>query len=295
MRRKHSEQGNGPWYFHLIMGGFQRLPLSLTLRFGSFLGRLAFYLWRPKTKIALQNLQRAWTGKKSDRELRNIARRMYQNFGKGLMEFFRLPLLTSKNLSRYVTFEGMKHLEDAADQGRGVFLLSAHFGNWEMLSAVLALRGVPLNPLVRIIKNNQVDAFVNGIRRRTGVNPIEKNEGTNEVINSLRKNKTVGFVLDQHANESLGIPVKFFGQKFFAFKSLAILARRYKVPIVPGFIIREPHGKHRVVIEPALTLSQGMNLNDSILNDTQLCIGVLERYIRQYPDQWIWLHQGWRN
>ena len=295
MKREYAGQRSRPFFFNLIMRGVQQLPNSLALRFGTFLGFLTFYLWRSRSKIALGNLNRAWVGRKSDIEIRNIARQMYQNFGKGVMEFFRLPLLTSNNLPRYVTFEGMKHLEDAADQGRGVFLLSAHFGNWEMLSAALALRGVPLNPLVRKIKNDQVDAFVNGIRRRAGVNPIEKNEGTNEVINALRKNETVGFVLDQHANESLGIPVKFFGQKFFAFKSLAILARRYKVPIVPGFIIREPHGKHRVVIEPALTLSQGMNLTDSILNDTQLCIGVLERYIRQYPDQWIWLHRGWRN
>jgi KDO2-lipid IV(A) lauroyltransferase len=266
----------------------------MALRFGSFLGCLVFYLWRPKTKIALQNLHRALAGKKSDREIRTIARKMYQNFGRGLIEFFRLPLLTPKTIYNYVTFEGLEHLEEAHKKGRGVFLLSAHFGNWEMLSAVLALRGVPFNMLARKIKNNHVDVFVNGIRRRAGVNPIEKNEGTNKVISAFRKNEMVGFVLDQHANEALGIPVKFFGQKFFAFKSLAMLARRYKVPIVPVFMIREPQGKHRVVIEPALTLSQGLKLNDSILKDTQHCIQILERYIGQYPDQWIWLHRGWR-
>lgn len=287
-------QRKGPWYFGLIMGGVQRLPLSLALRLGSFFGFLAYYLWRARTEIALGNLNRAWVGKKSEVELRQIARRMYQNFGKGLMEFLRLPLLTAENLHDYVSIEGMNHLEEARNQGRGVFVLSAHFGNWEMLSAVLALRGVPFNPLVKRIRNLRVDAFINGIRRGSGVNPIDKQQGTEEMLRILRNNETVGFVLDQHAKGSEGIRVKFFDQEVSVFKSLAMLARRYRVPIVPVFMIREQPGFHHLVIEPALTLCKGKKMHDSVLDDTQQCIDVLERFIRKYPDHWIWLHRCWR-
>lgn len=276
------------------MGGIQWLPISLALRMGSFLGFLAYYLWRPRTEIALGNLNRAWVGEKSAVELRQIARRMYQNFGKGLIEFLRLPLLTPENLHNYVIFEGLSHLEKARDQGRGVFLLAAHFGNWEMLTTALALRGVPIHPLVKRIRNAQIDAFINEIRRGSGVNPIDKQQGTGEMLRVLRNNETVGFVLDQHANGSEGIPVKFFDQEVSAFKSLAMLARRYKVPIVPVFMIREQLGFHRLVFEPALTLCKGKNMHDSILDDTQQCMNVLERFIRLYPDHWIWLHRCWR-
>ncbi len=261
---------------------------------GSFLGFLAYYLWRPRTEIALGNLNRAWVGEKSAGELRQIARRMYQNFGKGLIEFLRLQLLTSENLHNYITFEGLSHLEEARDQGRGVFLLAAHFGNWEMLSAAIALRGIPFNPLVKRIRNSQMDAFINEIRRGSGVNPIDKQQGIGEMLRVLRNNETVGFVLDQHASGSEGIPVKFFDQEVSAFKSLAMLARRYRVPIVPIFIIREQLGFHRVVFEPALALCKGKSMHDSILDDTQQCMNVLERFIRHYPDHWIWLHRCWR-
>jgi KDO2-lipid IV(A) lauroyltransferase len=220
---------------------------------------------------------------------------MYQNFGKGLMEFLRLPLLTPENLHHYVTFEGMNHLEEARKKGCGVFLLSAHFGNWEMLSAVMALRGVPVNLLVKTIRSLRVDAFINGIRRGSGVKPIDKQQGTDQMLRVLRNNETVGFVLDQHAHGSEGVLVKFFDQEMSAFKSLAMLARRYEVPIVPIFMIREQHGRHRVVIEPALTPCQGRNVHDSILEDTQQCMAVLERFIRKYPDHWIWLHRCWRS
>jgi len=287
-------QTKQPWYFSLIMGGIQRLPLSLALLLGSFLGSLAYFLWRPRTAIALANLNLAWEGKKSEAQLRQIARRMYQNFGKGLIEFLRLPLITQKNLNDYVSFEGMNHLEKARDQGRGVFLLSAHLGNWEMLTAAMSLRGIPTNMLVKKIRNVRIDRFINGIRRQSGVNPINKQDGAGEMLRVLRNNEMVAFVLDQHAIGSEGVRVKFFDQEVSTYKSLAMLARRYKVPIVPLFIIRERRGFHRVVAEPALTLCKGKTIHDSILDDTQQCIHVLERFIRMYPEQWIWLHRRWK-
>jgi KDO2-lipid IV(A) lauroyltransferase len=158
----------------------------------------------------------------------------------------------------------------------------------------MALRGVPVNLLVKRIRNCRVDAFINGIRQESGVNPIDKQQGTGEMLRVLGNNETVGFVLDQHASGSEGIPIKFFDQEVSAFKSLAMLARRYRVPIVPVFMIREQLGFHRVVIEPALTLCKGKSMHDSIRDDTQQCMDVLERFIRLYPDHWIWLHRCWR-
>jgi len=283
-----------PWYFCLIMGGIQRLPLSLALWLGSFLGLPAYYLWRRRTGIALANLNRVWSGEKSEIELRQIARRMYQNLGQGFVEFLRLPLLTSENLRDRVSIEGMKHLEVARDQGRGVFLLSAHFGNWEMLSAVIALSGIPFNVLVKKIRNPRLNSFINEIRRGASVNPIDKEKGAEDMLQRLRNNEAVAVVLDQHAHPNEGITVRFFGQEASTFKSLALLARRHKIPIVPVFIIREKFGFHRVVYEPALELCTGKNVGNSILQDTQQCMDVLERYIRAYPDQWIWLHRRWK-
>jgi KDO2-lipid IV(A) lauroyltransferase len=210
------------------------------------------------------------------------------------MEFLRLPLLTSQNLPDCVSIEGMKHLKAARDQGRGVFLLSAHFGNWEMLSAAMALSGVPVNVLVKKIRNPSMDRFINEIRRGSGVNPIDKQNAAEDMLQRLQNNEAVGFVLDQHAHATEGITVRFFGQEASTFKSLALLARRYKVPIVPIFMIREGLGLHRVVIEPAIVLCEGKNVTDSLVEDTQQCMDVLERFIRTYPDQWIWLHRRWK-
>jgi len=294
MKRECPLKRKGPWYLCLIGEGVQRLPLSLALLLGSFLGLLTYYLWRPRTGIALDNLHRVWEGKKSEVEMRQIARRMYQNFGKGFVEFLRLPLLTPQNLHDCVSIEGMEHLEAARARGRGVFVLSAHFGNWEMLSAVIALSGIPMNVLAKKIRNVPIDMFINSIRRGSGVNPIDKQNGGENILGRLRNNEAVGFVLDQHANATEGVTVRFFDQEASTYKSLALLARRYKVPIVPVFIIRERLGFHRMVLEPALELCKGKNVNDSILEDTQQCMNVLERFIRNYPDQWIWLHRRWK-
>ncbi len=277
------------------MRGIQMLPHGAAVRLGGFLGRLAYYAWRPRTRIALRNLERALGDEMTEAELRGIALDMYKNFGKGMIEFLRLPLLSADNLKEHVDFEGLQHLQEARARNRGIFFLSAHLGNWEMLSAVMALRGIPIRPLIKRIRNSRIDTFINGVRRSTGVKPIDKQQGAEAMLRALREKVAVGFVLDQHASEAEGISVTFFNQQVSAFKSLATLARRYKIPIVPIFIVREASGRHRVIIEPAIKPAKAATMHAAVKMDTQACMAVLERFIRRYPDQWIWLHRRWRD
>ena len=117
----------------LISNIVKRMPLSLALWLGEYIGMLAYLAFPTRRKTAMTNLHLAFP-EKSDGELKAIARQMARNMGQNMTEFFRLPLITPQNLGRYVEWSGLEHLESALKHGRGAFILSAHFGNWELMA-----------------------------------------------------------------------------------------------------------------------------------------------------------------
>ena len=272
----------------------QRLPLRFAFKFGAILGALSYFFLPKRRRIIMTNLKFAYDDKKTKAECKDIMWRMYQNFGKGVIEFLRLPLLTSKNIDQYIKVEGMENLKNAVAQGRGVFVLSAHFGNGDMLAAFLILKGFSLNLITKYLKNYALNEFWMETRSKVGINLLYREGTLKQIMRHLRKNELMGFVLDQNVREDSGVFVDFFGKPAATLDSLAVISQRLKTPVLPSFVVRVKEGVHRVVFEKHLEFEEKGTLQESIVYNTQRYSDVLERYIRQYPDHWIWMHRRWK-
>jgi KDO2-lipid IV(A) lauroyltransferase len=240
--------------------------------------------------VALNNLRRSFGAERSAAEIRQLARRSFQNVGMNLVEgccYFLRP--TEVMLSR-VRVEGREHLQAAAAHGRGVLILTAHFGNWELLGAAHGLTGLPASIVTRPLDYPLLDDLAARFRRRSGAELIVKRHAVREVLTALRRQRMVGILLDQNATRAEGVFAPFFGSPASTSKGLALLALRTGAPVVPIFLRREPDGRHCMDVGAAVPPPE----DGQIATYTSAFNRVLEAAIRRTPEQWFWMHDRWR-
>jgi KDO2-lipid IV(A) lauroyltransferase len=266
------------------------LPPRFGLWLGRRLGDVAWALLPRRRAVTLDNLQRAFGSDRAAEELHRLGRRCFEHLGMNLVEacvfFFRPPAVL---LSR-VALEGVEHLDAAAAAGRGILLLTAHLGNWELLAASHALSRFPLSVVVRPLDNPMMDRVVARFRRRAGVELIAKRRGLRDILDALRRHRMVGILLDQNAARAEGVFVPFFGAPASTSKALAVIALRTGAPVVPVFIRRAARGRHTVRAEPALPAPP----DGDIAAYTRAFNRAIEAAIRRAPEQWFWLHARWK-
>lgn len=272
----------------------QRLPLGFVLYLGELLGILTYHIVTDKKRIAMENLRVSLGKEYTEHELKHIFREMAKNLGRSIMEFLRLPAMTPKYIEHYIKFTGLENLEKALAQGKGVFILSAHFGNWELLAAALVFKGYPISIIVKHFINRMLNLSCLDYRRRVKVTPLYWKGSSKEIVRCLKNNELIGFILDQNTKREEGVFVNFFGRPACTIPGLAVLAQRLGTPVVPAFIIRENKAYHRLVLEPPLAFQKHGTLKETIVHNTQIYTAALERYIRAYPDHWAWVHRRWK-
>jgi Kdo2-lipid IVA lauroyltransferase/acyltransferase len=266
-------------------------PSRLALWLGRRLGDLAWMILPGRRAVTLENLTRAFAGKRSVADLRRLGRCSFQHLGMNLVEgcifFFRSP---SVLLSR-LEFTGVEHLDQAAGRSRnGALVLTAHYGNWELLPAFQMLSDFSFSVVVRPLDDPLMDRVVQRFRRRSGVELISKRRGLREILEALRRGGVVAILLDQNASRSEGVFAPFFGIPASTSKSLAVISLRTGAPVVPMFIRRLPDGRHRVEVEPEIPPPA----DRSVASYTAAFNHRIEQMIRKAPEQWFWMHRRWR-
>ncbi|MBI4834167.1 MAG: lysophospholipid acyltransferase family protein [Planctomycetes bacterium] len=277
----------------ILIAVVRRVPATVALQIGEAIGIFGYMVVPKRRRISLENLRFAFPEKK-DSELRRIVFGMAKNLGRNMMEFLRLPAMKLADINRYIEFEGLENLDKALAEGKGVFILTAHFGNWDLLAASMAFKGYRTNLVTKYLKSELLNKLWLDYRKQVKVNIMYREGSLKDIIRHLKANEIMGFVLDQNTKREEGVFVNFFGRPACTIPSLSTLSERLDVPVVPGFIIRKHGAYHKVVYEPALTFQKRDNLEESIVYNTQIYSDVMERYIRQYPDHWIWLHRRWK-
>ena len=269
-----------------------RLPRRITLVIGGWLGTLAFWLTPQHRELACDHLRCSLT-LSDERRVRTIAKQCFQNLGKTVVEFMQFPRLDRKQIQRYVTFEGVEHVEQALAHGKGAIILTGHFGNWELLAASISATVAPLTPIVRELRSPRLNALVSRYRQKAGYATIDRDTGIRQALQCLRRNELLGIVADVDTTVS-GVFVDFFGRRAYTPYSPVAIALKTGATILPTFIIRQPDGSHRAIIEPPLALKRTDTKEKDLVINTQKFTKIIESYIRQYPAQWIWMHQRWK-
>jgi len=279
----------------LTFSGFTYvLPMSVVFWLGKGIARLFYWLYARKRREALQNILMAFP-EISLQKARACYRESLENLAYSAIEFLSFSRRGRTEVKRAVReVEGKEILRQAYDQGKGVILISAHLGNWELLGAWLAISGFPLVA----VEKEQEDSFLNRLilntRKKMSIELISKDEPDfRDLLRALKRGKGIGLISDQHAGKR-GVPSKFLGRTTSTFAGPVLLARASGAPVIPIFDIRLGPGAHKIVAYPPLPLQWEGNLEQAVLRNVQLYTDAIANMVRKYPGQWLWLHRRWR-
>jgi KDO2-lipid IV(A) lauroyltransferase len=278
----------------LFVGLCNLLPLPWALEMGKKLGLLAWKFDKRDRTISLINLQNAFQGVKSKEEIIQLSKACFLQLGESIVEYARLPRYHKEENGKHVSIEGLEHLLEAQKKGKGVILLTGHFGNWELLGVTLANLGFPLHVVARRLDNPFLNSWVIRRRTMTGNTVIEKNQATKAVLTLLKSGEVVAFLLDQDTKSGDGVFVPFFNRPACTSKSVAVIALRRGVSVLPMFITRLDGGHHRISIEKELPVIRTGQTGEDIIQNTARYTGILEDKIREHPEQWVWIHRRWK-
>ena len=270
------------------------LPGFAAHRLGQAMGLLGFAIGRKHRRLALHNLRLAYGEEKTEAERRTIALKSFMNMGQNFIDFCRMQSLLRKDPRSFIEMEGFDNIEKALAQGKGAILLTGHLGSWELMAAAYAHLGLPVTAIVSSIGDPAVDQFMNTMRESCGYETLPKRDATQGVASRLRQNILVGILADQSPRND-GVPVEFFGRTAGATRGPAVFALRSGSPVIPAFAIRlEDPTKHKFIVEKPLELIRTGDISEDIARNTQLFQSVIERYVRRYPEQWLWMQKRWK-
>jgi len=269
------------------------LPWAVVHHAGRTLGFLFYAFDRAHRRVAVGNLERAFPAR-SSAECRYIARRVFQHFGAMLFELLKFSHLSPERMLERVEFEGADRARQAHQAGRGVFLLTAHFGCWETHGLVHALHLGPIGVMARALDNPYLNAMLEGVRQKTGNKVIYRRGGIRRTLRALEAGQAVAILIDQHIHGPDAINVDFFNRPAATTTALAALTARTGALVLPVFAIPIGPGRYRMIYEHAVPGPvDGSPV--AIRDFTQRCTDVLEMYVRRYPDLWLWMHRRWRD
>ena len=270
------------------------VPLRFTWRLADFLGRLWFRLDTRHRFIALNNLKLAWGDELTERERRNLARGNFIHLARVVLELPCIRRLTEDELDGFVAFDGLEHLDAALKKGRGVLVMTSHFGNWELMALAFSLLHHPINIVIRPLDSPFLDSLIDGIRTRGGNKMIAKKGSASKVLRLLAAGEVVGLLIDQNPAWYEGVFVPFFKEIACTNKALSALALRTNAPVIPAYNVREPNGTYRIVFEPEVVLDRRGDIRRDMEENTANFNRIIESYVRRHPEQWFWVHQRWK-
>ena len=269
---------------------FGTLSLDRASELGGFLGgNIGPFL--PITRRAFVNLRMAFP-EWSELETKRTVRRMWEHLGRIVAEYPHLGEFGCCGPDGRIEVIGTQYLDEMRDDGIAGIFISCHTGNWELHSRVAASRGLPLVNVYRAANNPYVEKLIQGFRDSLGATHYPKGvRAARALLGAIKRGDHLGILADQKYNE--GIPIKFFGQDAMTTSVPAELAIRYRIPLVPARVERLGGAHFRLTIFPPLALPDSGDSESDARVLTGRASSLFEAWIRERPEQWLWLHRRW--
>ena len=269
------------------------LTVRQVQRLGEVLGSPAYVLMIGRRRCMAEHLDQAFGDSMSPERKREIAIASVRSLSKTCLEFLKLRWLSEEQLEQLVQLDGAEHLANALRRDKGAILLTAHLGNWELTGARIAQAGFPISVIARESDDAATAALVNRLRENHGVRVLRRG-AVRDALRCLRRNEVLGILPDHNISQG-GLLVDFFGRPARTAPGPAAYALRTGAAIVPVFSVRQPDGTLKAIFEPPMKLVRtGDRAHDTWVN-TQRITKVIERAIRRYPEQWMWIHRRWKS
>ena len=276
-----------------MLFAFRLIPLAVRKAIFISVFKLFYYLSPKSRLIVLHNLRRSFPEMNTD-EIIKIAKGVYRHFAMVAAEFFDLPLITKENIHEWVDVEGLENYQAAIAKGKGALSIVAHFGNWELMTIAIPLYLKPMYIVYRPLDSPVIDNMVEYVRTMQGNELIPKGGSGKQVMELLKENNIIGILSDQNVAAYEGVFVDFFGRPACTGVGLAVMAMRSSAPVIPAFMARQPSGKYKLILKPAIDVVCTDDYNADLVVNTQRFTKIVEEIVREYPDQWFWFHQRWK-
>jgi KDO2-lipid IV(A) lauroyltransferase len=220
---------------------------------------------------------------------------VYRHLGYQLAEFSLMSSYSREQAANLIEYEGLEHYLAARDRGRGVLVVTGHLGAWELSSFFHSLSGYTMGLVIRRLDNPSVDAFVNRIRCLHGNRVIHKDDFARGLISAMRDGETVGILMDTNMTPPQGVFVPFFGREACTASGLARVALKTEAAVLPGFLVwDEARAKYVLHFGEAMELQRSGDASADVIANTAMFTAAIERYVRSYPEQWLWMHRRWK-
>jgi KDO2-lipid IV(A) lauroyltransferase len=269
------------------------LPRSVALAFGRALGRVWGRVDRRHLRIAEDNLAQAFPDWDPARR-RTVALGVYGHFGRVLLDILWMARRDREQILRHVDVTGGEHVEAARARGRGALLVTAHAGNWELHGVAHGFLFGAIGVVARPLDNPALDARLCDFRRRPGNTVIYKQRALPQVLRLLRDNRAVAILVDQNVQPGDGVFVDFFGRKAATTTVAAALALKTGCALIPTHTELGDDGRYALAYEAPLELPASGDRTRDLQLITQRLTTAIEGWVRQRPEQWLWLHRRWK-
>jgi KDO2-lipid IV(A) lauroyltransferase len=206
-------------------------------------------------------------------------------------------LKNPQRLQKAVYLEGKEYLEQALAKAKGVIILTAHLGNFPLMSLRLAKEGYLTNFVIRPLRDEKAGEYIHNLRTQAGVKTIfsyPRDVCVHGITQTLKNNELVLMQMDQNFGTG-GVWVKFFGTLAATPVGPIMFALRTKAAIVPAYIYRKEYGVHCIGILPSVPLTITNNRNETILLNAIQFTRIIEAWIKEWPEQWGWIHRSWKS
>ncbi len=268
------------------------LPHPAAVAIGGFIGSLVPLFTPVKLREATDRCARVLGIPHKD--ARRIVKRAYRNFGKSTAEFIRLPVMASK-LDEVVCVYGEENLREAYEAGKGVFVVTAHIGNWEYAGAWAAQHGYPMNGLGTDQRDERITNLIAELRNAGGMKALGKASDLKAMIKALQAGEIIAVPVDQDAKKA-GVVSPFLGYPASTPIGMAKLADRLGCAVVPGYCVRWlDTQKLELHFLPVLKGREGTPFGKNLQSSVDDCNEVISEWIRKYPDQWMWMYPRWES
>jgi KDO2-lipid IV(A) lauroyltransferase len=273
-----------------------RVPKTITPSFG---GRFLYRFLPYRRAVILENLNRVYGANVSQDQIIKLAQAHYGHLLALFKELIAFRFLSEERKKNLVRVEGVPGMIEAFEAGRGLLILTGHFGNFEV-STVAGIEHFPqvkgrIHFLRRPIKPKWLSDMLTRRFNQAGFGVVGRRGSLEEIVSTIEKGDAIVFPFDQFARKPEGIPVEFFGHAAGTFKSMAVIALATGAPVIPAASWREPDGTHVLSFMPALTPILDEDVGAEIIRNTRAYNAALELSIVRHPEQWWWVHRRWKD
>lgn len=246
-------------------------------------------------KIIKTNLDFAFEDELNEKEKKEIVKKCYKNLVYNLADFVKNQGISKEELSKKIEFENSEILENTLKNGEKIILITAHYGNWELIPLSIGAFFAPLTGVGRPLESKVMDQILRKNREQFNIEMLNKKGAMKGMINALKNGRILGLLVDQNTRNKDGILINFFGKLARHTPSASLLARRFNAKIIPVFITTDDYEKYKITFYEPLNCPKTKNSEEDIKKCTQAQADITEKVIREKPDEWFWFHKRWKN